>query len=191
MPCKGRSESHWAAFIARYWKWILLCEVCFIPALITLVFSVKNGEMPSTSAVALSTIPITLLGWFASAFLNRQNAATQAKNTEINKVIEQIETALKDLSEVCSSAMKNAEKKPNDGVIVAQINVAKVQRINNLLIRLRSLDPTQEDMGVSVIKLRKLVTDESNFVDDSKLTQTFNMLVRIEAWMCSRFERRF
>ncbi|HHQ4463557.1 TPA: hypothetical protein ACSP8J_000627 [Aeromonas veronii] len=151
----------------------------------------KNGEMPSTSAVALSTIPITLLGWFASAFLNRQNAATQAKNTEINKVIEQIETALKDLSEVCSSAMKNAEKKPNDGVIVAQINVAKVQRINNLLIRLRSLDPTQEDMGVSVIKLRKLVTDESNFVDDSKLTQTFNMLVRIEAWMCSRFERRF
>ncbi len=191
MPCKGKNESRLGLFIARYWKWILLCEVCFIPALITLLVSVKNGEIPSTSAVALSTIPITLLGWFASAFLNRQNSATQAKNTEINKVIEQIEAALKDLSEVCSSAMKNSERKPNDHVIAAQINVAKVKRINSLLVRLRSLDPTQEDISASVIDLRKLVTDESNFMDERKLTQTFNMLVRIEAWMCSRFERRF
>ncbi|MFQ2646931.1 hypothetical protein ACK3ZP_07545 [Aeromonas caviae] len=151
----------------------------------------KNGQMPSTSAVALSTIPITLLGWFASALLNRQNSATQAKNTEINKVIEQIETALKDLSEVCSTAMKSSECKPKDHVIAAQTNVAKVQRVKSLLARLRSLDSDQEDMSRFVIQLRKLVTDESNFLGESQLAQTFNKLVRIEADMCSRFERRF
>lgn len=191
MPCKEKSESRWRVFISRYWKWILLCEFCFIPALITLIVSVKNGQMPSTSAVALSTIPITLLGWFASALLNRQNSATQAKNTEINKVIEQIETALKDLSEVCSSAMEKSERKANDHVIAAQTNVAKIKRINSLLVRLRTLDPSQEDISGSLINLRKLVTDESNFNGDGNLAQTFNKLVRIEAWMCSRFERRF
>jgi len=191
MPCKGINKTQLRLFLERYWKWIVLCEVCFIPALITLVVSVKNGEMPSTSAVALSTIPITLLGWFASALLNRQNSAAQAKNTEINKVIEQIETALKDLSEVCSTAMKSSECKPKDHVIAAQTNVAKVQRVKSLLARLRSLDSDQEDMSRFVIQLRKLVTDESNFLGESQLAQTFNKLVRIEADMCSRFERRF
>ncbi|MGL6427826.1 hypothetical protein [Aeromonas hydrophila] len=191
MPCKGKSETQKGAFLDRYWKWILLCEVCFVPALITLVISLKNGEMPSTAAVALSTIPITLLGWFASALLNRQNSATQAKNTEINKVIEQIETALKDLSEVCSTAMKSSESKPKDHVIAAQTNVAKVQRVNYLLTRLRSLDSEQEDMSQFLIQLRKLVTDESNFLGEGQLAQTFTQLVRIEADICSRFERRF
>ncbi len=191
MPCKGKSEPMLGPFPSFSGKWVLVCCLFLVPALITLVVSVKNGEMPSTSAVALSTIPITFLGWFASAFLSRKNSATQAKYSEINKVIEQIETALKDLSEVCSSAMKLTERKSGDAVVTAQINVAKVQRLKNLLDRLQALDPSQVDMDSFIITIRRLVTDESNFLTDEKLAQTFNMIVRLEAWMCARFERRF
>ncbi|HHQ4762959.1 TPA: hypothetical protein ACSP8C_003362 [Aeromonas veronii] len=187
MPCKEKSE----VTSGERWNFILWCEICFIPALITLIVSVKNGELPSTAAVALSTIPITLLGWFASASLNRKNAATQAKNSEVNKAIEQIEAALKDLSESFSTAMKETDRKAQDSVIIAQINVAKVQRIKNLLARLHALDSSQESMDSYIIQLRKLATDESNFVSDDKLAKTFNMLVRIEERMCSRFVRRF
>lgn len=194
MPCKRENKTMFGAlpsFSCKRFFTFFLGGLLLVPAVVTVAASVKNGVIPTTSEIAIATIPITFLGWFASAFLSRKNTATQAKHNEINKIIEQIESALKDLAEVCSSAMKDSERAPNHAVVTAQINVAKVQRIKNLLDRLHGLDPAQENMNDVIITIRRLVTDESNFLCDAKLAQTFNMIVRLESWVCSRFERRF
>lgn len=160
-----------------------------IPALVVIFDSIVLRAIPETNEIAFATAPITLCGWFVVARLNRNNAKKQAKFSEVNKTIDAIEVALKNLSEDCFNHMNSDGG--NSSVDITLINAAKVARVNGMISRLKTIDSGQLDSNFDIINLRKLLTNDENFSSKEKSKETYVTMVNMENWITSKLYKRF